>query len=194
MVTKKLLLTLAVPVLMMASNAGCCGSSTPPSSTTTPTTYTTETTEETVQLTLEERIAKSINDEQGEMTNNDQVRVRDVSITDGVVKISMNSDSNLTESMTKSTIISHAMDVFGSSWNYDYEDGIFQLSDSIKEVEVQMYMELVDVKGNEIDSLELTVGFNRATYEEINWENFNFDNLPLVADTYIEGQYLAGID
>lgn len=59
MVTKKLLLTLAVPTLMMASNGACCGSSTP-SSTSTPSDTTT--TEETEDQPQEEEAALKIED------------------------------------------------------------------------------------------------------------------------------------
>ena len=58
------------------------------------------------------------------------------------------------------------------------------LSQDIHSITVEPYLILVDQYGKEELSKVALITINRATWEEINWENFLTDNIPNIADNY----------
>ena len=51
-------------------------------------------------------------------------------------------------------------------------------------VDFNIIYTLVDTYGNERDDTVLAAGFSDVTIAKINYDNFNWDNIPLIADSY----------
>lgn len=107
-------------------------------------------------------------------TNMKEDRMRNVDDVDGTVLIEYNADSNLTNGLTR-----------GAIWT-DIIDIVKKLStdENIDSVTVNAFLPLVDQYGNEAPGKVMTVNLTRETWSKINWNNFNEDNLPNIADFY----------
>lgn len=66
----------------------------------------------------------------------------------------------------------------------DILNSIYQSTESISSVELEAYVETRDEYGNEGEAVLHTVVVSDETESKINWNNFDSDNLQLVADDY----------
>ncbi|SRR5258708_7450648 len=65
---------------------------------------------------------------------------------------------------------------------------IFPLDDSIATLQVTTNIPVTDVYGkNKTDELELAI-ITRDTYNKIQWNNFDYHNIPTIADSYFENK------
>lgn len=101
-------------------------------------------------------------------------RVRNIDAYDDTVLIEYNADDNLTVGLVRFGIWSDTLEI------------VQKLSSNvnINSVTVNAYIPLVDQYGNETPGKVMTVNLTKETWSKINWDNFNTDNLPNVADMY----------
>lgn len=101
-------------------------------------------------------------------------RMRNVDDVDGTVLIEYNADSNLTNGLTRGAIWTDIIDIVKK----------LSTNEGIESITVNAYLPLVDQYGNEAPGKVMTVNLIRETWSKINWDNFNEDNLPKIADFY----------
>ena len=109
-----------------------------------------------------------------EKTNMGEDRMRNVDDVDGTVLIEYNADSNLTNGLTRGAIWTDIIDIVKK----------LSTNEGIESITVNAYLPLVDQYGNEAPGKVMTVNLTRETWSKINWDNFNEDNLPKIADFY----------
>lgn len=142
-----------------------------------------------VSKTFEETVKDYIAGILGEETNTGKESVRQVLIWEAKevldsapegsksVWVDFNANDNLTTKSIRSEIQGNIGKIF---------KGIFNFDNTIYDVLISAYFPTVDAYGNEGDSKVMVIGIQRPTAEKINWENFDRENFPIVADDYWE--------
>lgn len=88
------------------------------------------------------------------------------------LKLQLNGSDRLTKSLTRSGIYRDVVEIIPE---------LFEQTEFTK-VEIDWYMDLVDVRGNETNTLVATVMFMKKNASTVNWENVLYDNIPKIAD------------
>ncbi|MFS0559601.1 hypothetical protein AB1K91_02570 [Terribacillus sp. 179-K 1B1 HS] len=136
-----------------------------------------------VEPSLEETITKAINKAAGKESNMDEKRIKELKINDNagteaaddkIVIASLRADDNFSEGYIKGGIEDDSSQIFKK---------LFE-NEEVSNVVLDWYYPLVDQYGNEEESVINTIGMTRETFDKINWNNFNRDNYPNVADDY----------
>lgn len=84
-------------------------------------------------------------------------------------------DENFTSNMTRDGMIDNTEQVITQ---------LYSERDDINNFEVQWYMVLIDERGNEENTQVVNIEFDRANYNNVNWDNFLTSNLPDIANYY----------
>jgi len=84
-------------------------------------------------------------------------------------------DENFTSNMTRDGMIDNTEQVITQ---------LYSERNDINDLEVQWYMVLIDERGNEENTKVINIEFDRANYNNVNWDNFLTSNLPDIADYY----------
>jgi hypothetical protein len=122
----------------------------------------------------EREIEKIIVDLLGDTSNEDVSRIRNIDALGDVTLIEYNADANLTSGMTRRSIWSDVIDIIKK----------LSADPAAESITVNAYIKLVDQYGNEDQGKVMTVNLSKETWSKINWDNFNTENLPNVADFY----------
>lgn len=135
------------------------------------------------ELTIEEQVEKIIIDELGATNNNGKETIAEINNFgyDGtdIISVTLNASDRITTNMTKKGMWLDSVNILES---------ISEL-DSFKNLEmitIIWQFPLVDQYGNTEDGKVMSMDFKKETLEKINWDNFQRDNLPNVADNYWE--------
>lgn len=150
-----------------------------PNITTAPTS-TTETAKNSspTKLSIEEYLAQTINKVIGSKSNrNNLPRIRKIWSENNQWFAQLNADDNLTTKMIRGGILSESKNVFKRT---------FEERSDITGLTLQWVFPLQDLKGNSQDVLVATITMSKANAATINWDNVLYDNLPLIADKYID--------
>ena len=137
----------------------------------------TEQTQQTNQAkpqTLEEQIISDINKELGEKTNLKKKRIISVKEDNGYVKVVLAGDEGLNVKGTKEAQLYDATKVFP----------IIFKNDKVKNAMVTFQLTFTDVYGKEKEDDAYRIVLNRKTNDKIEWDNFNIDNFPVIADSF----------
>lgn len=103
-------------------------------------------------------------------------RIREIDVSDLEEGITVEASSNWEAfRATESAYAGKAADVL---------EGVFASDADIHYFEIELYGPTVDEYGNEGFSRALTVGMYEETANQINWDNYDSDNLSRHADTY----------
>ena len=148
-------------------------------------TKTKEAEEKAASQTPEKRITTFINKELGKETNNDKKRIVSVENNEGKLTIVLNADSNLTTNLTRTSMLMDATEIFEELQGYD---------DLTGDVTLAFMLDLVDQYGNTEARKVLSIRLTQETLNKINFENFNKDNYPNIADSYLEHRVLSEKD
>ncbi|MEK3887322.1 hypothetical protein [Bacillus sp. FSL K6-3431] len=130
--------------------------------------------EKSKELTLDEKVSEIIHAELGEKANTKKPRIEKVDVYADVVNIWLNADENLSVNMTRKNM-----------WR-DTFDLLEELA-AINDVELYSFIwkfPLVDTKGNKTDAKVMSLDFPRETFEDIDFENVDYNNAPDIADNY----------
>lgn len=134
------------------------------------------------EMTFEEKIVSAIVKAVNKTTNTNKDRIIDVQVNDNlgtelendkIVLARLNASDNF--SIRKGTLL-NSKKVFQE---------LFEVPE-VTEVTLFWYFTLVDKYGNEKDDVILKVSVTCDTASKINWDNFDFNNLPDIAEQYWE--------
>ncbi len=129
-------------------------------------------------MTVDEYLGSMVNEIMGETTNMEKVTLIKVSDGDeGIKDIALNANDNLTTKMIVGGMLMDAADYFEA---ISQDEEVMQL----KAISLIYEMTLVDKYGNEEDYPVHIMTLSTETISKINWDNFLYDNLPEIADTY----------
>jgi hypothetical protein len=129
-------------------------------------------------LDIDEYLGHMVNEIMGETTNMEKATLVIVSDGDeGIKDVTLNANDNLTLNMTVGGMLIDASDYFEA---ISQDEKVMKL----KAVSLIYQMTLVDKYGAEDDYPVQIITLSTETMGKINWENFLYDNLPEVADTY----------
>lgn len=133
---------------------------------------------EKAEPSLEETVTKVINKEAGKKTGDGEKRIIDLKIEDNAggkgVTAEVRADMGWSEGTTVSGIQMDSSDIFKK---------LFKEKD-VSVVTLNWYSILIDQYGAESEEVVHTLSLTRDTFEKINWDNFNRDNYPNIADDY----------
>lgn len=125
-------------------------------------------------MTVDERIVYEVEKELGETTNTDKQRVISHELNNGYLNLVLAADNSINVKSTKEAMLFDATDVFP----------IIFSDKSIDSAMVTFQLTFVDTYGNESEDDAIRIKLTRETNDKINWENFNIDNFPDVADSF----------
>ncbi|SNR96392.1 hypothetical protein SAMN05446037_1002116 [Anaerovirgula multivorans] len=136
---------------------------------------------EEIELTINDIVKNIIVDNLGEQTNMKHDRIIDITIEDlendnKTIDITLVANENLTTNMTKSTIHKDSVEILEELYNHD----------EIEEVTLIWQLPLVDTYGNEETKNVMIVSINKEIANKINWSNFDYNNIPKIANDYWE--------
>lgn len=113
----------------------------------------------------------------GNKTNMDKIIFRSAIGTSDYLVIDLNANENLSNSLTKTSILSDSIDLYAKA---------FKDRPDLKALKLVWYLDLVDIKGNKSEGSVLYILITKENAETINWENMLADNIPKIADDYWE--------
>lgn len=132
--------------------------------------------ESSKELSVEDKVIESVNDELGAKTNTKKKRIHKVEVYDDVANVWINANENLTKGMMKKGIWRDTIEV------------VEELSD-IKEIErfqIVWMLPFTDKYGKETDSKAMSADFPREVIEKIDFENVDYNNVPDISENYWE--------
>lgn len=136
--------------------------------------------EEEVELIAEEKFAKVVNDTLGETTNTDQERIEDVIFhsyeDETVVNLTLNANENLTNKLTQGGILQDSADLLEAFAENKYEGDVM----------IMWKLPLTDSYGNVESGKVMSLTVEKETLEKINFDNFDYNKLPDIAESYDE--------
>lgn len=127
------------------------------------------------ELTTKEFIEKAVNDSTGK-PNREVTRIRGILDAEGVWFIKLNADDNFSANIIKRGILNNSKRIFKQVFTRN----------GINKVTLRWYFPLSDIKGNSQDILVLTITMTKENASTVNWDSVLTDNLPKIADKYIE--------
>jgi hypothetical protein len=137
----------------------------------------------TKQPTLEDKIIKDINGKLESKTNEGKKRLVDLIVNDYIdpaggkfVQITLNANNSMTSSMSRDGMLQDSQKVFQS---------IFA-NKEVNCVSLFWQLPMTDAYGKNSDDIVMKIKLDRATYSKINWDNFDFNNYPTIANFYFE--------
>jgi hypothetical protein len=138
---------------------------------------------QTIEAATEDQIKEAFIKEFSLKNNSGDERVRGVYIwqdDDGTswVTIDYNADENLTANMMRSSMWRDAVDF--------YEKVTPLLSKNFNGAVLSGWLKTTDAYGKVDYTKAMTITMERPTWEKITWESFLSDNIPVVADVYVE--------
>jgi hypothetical protein len=89
--------------------------------------------------------------------------------------IELNTVISMTKNMTRNGILSYSQEVFQE---------VYSNSDNYKSILLVWLGEVVDVKGHVSIQLVMKIEIKNTNAKSINWENFDYSNFSVVADTF----------
>ncbi|WP_243855034.1 hypothetical protein, partial [Halalkalibacterium halodurans] len=130
----------------------------------------------------EEIIENVITDTLKEKTNYDAERIAEISVinTDegDFLQLTLNGNDNLTAGFIKTGIYRDTLDLLKE---FDQLDSV-----DVNNVMFSWQVPLVDAYGNEDLGEVMRINLSGETLSKINFDNFNYDNFPIVSDEYWE--------
>ena len=93
-----------------------------------------------------------------------------------IIRIDLKGKSRITTNSTRNNMFMEATDIFK----------ILQGNEEISSVTIWWSLELVDTYGNISEPNVMRIHIDKETLDKINFENFNFNNILTVADSYFE--------
>lgn len=97
---------------------------------------------------------------------------------DKIVLLNLMADEGFTKNSMKSRLLMNYAKV---------AEKIFE-DEKVSELVIFWEFPLVDVYGNSENGVIVKIMLTKETADSINWDNFNSDNLPIIADDYFEHQ------
>lgn len=119
-----------------------------------------------------------IEDTMGHSTNTGYARLIDFwaeGHNDEKLVLRLQGDENLTSNLTRDGMLNNSQEVITQ---------LYRERNDINDLEIQWYMVLIDQRGNEENTQVIRIEFDRANYNNVNWDNFLTSNLPSIADYY----------
>ena len=122
--------------------------------------------------TPEQQLRSEIISELGR-SNRDVNRLRGLTYENSIVRVTWAINDNLTQGMLRTNARSDASDIL----RLIAESGL-----PYQTVEIQGTFPLVDRLGNSEESVVTQAAYTRATLDRVNWDNFLYDNVFLIAE------------
>ncbi|MFW6026762.1 MAG: hypothetical protein ACOCRX_10515 [Candidatus Woesearchaeota archaeon] len=111
----------------------------------------------------------------GYENNSEEQKIRDIEVENGLVYLEFIGNENLKASMTKRGIHGEIRDLLKE---------LPEAHSNITEINIEVWLSLVDERGNEEMTNVMTVTAHQDDWESINWDNFITENIPNVVDNY----------
>ena len=124
------------------------------------------------EQTPEQRLRSEMISELG-TSNRDVNRLQDLTYEDSTVRVRWAINDNLTQGMLRTGARSDASDIL----RLIAESGL-----PYQTVEIQGTFPLVDLLGNSEESVVTQAAYTRATLDRVNWDDFLYDNVFLIAE------------
>lgn len=117
-----------------------------------------------------QQVTTIVNNELGKEVNNKK-RVKSVKFDDGIVFIDINTNAHIG---SKSTLLKDAAQVM---------EPISKIK-KVKSIQLRFFAPLTDQYGKQTNDKVMFINMNRETLDKIEWKNFNYENIPEVANMY----------
>lgn len=134
---------------------------------------------------LEQSIKKTIETETNAQTidiTNKTPRVISIKNDNGDLTADLNGDVAKTNADIKQLNLYNTSKILSKA---------FAGNQDIKSITIIWHLQSYDVKGNATDTKAINITMSSKTAATIKWENFNSDNLPKVADSYVVDPLLS---
>ena len=130
---------------------------------------------------LNQIITQNVNNDLGSRNSSQKKRVVSVQVDmysagGKSVTITLNGDDNLTNNLTKKGLQMNSNPVFKSAFK----------NKEVNCVIVAWQLPLSDPYGKTSDEVVMRIKLTRDTFNKIDWNNFDFQNYPTIADDYFE--------
>lgn len=133
-----------------------------------------------LKLPIDDFLEYQVNEVMGDKTNTKKPTF--VSVTDGdnnMKVVTVNGNDNLSADWIRTGMLSKAIDYFQEIITHDEVQELYGVS-------LVYYLTLVDSLGNETERVVMIIDMSLETLNQINWGNFNYENLQNVSLVYYQ--------
>ena len=133
-----------------------------------------------LNLSVDEFLEHQVIEVMGDQTNTKKPTFISVTNGDNNMKVvTVNGNDNLSADWIRTGMLSKAKDYFEEILAHDEVQELYGVS-------LVYYLTLVDTLGNENDRVVMIIDMSLETLNQINWDNFNYENLQNVSIVYYQ--------
>lgn len=133
-----------------------------------------------LNLSIDEFLEYQVIEVMGDQTNTKKPTFISVTNGDNNMKVvTVNGNDNLSADWIRTGMLSKAKDYFEEILAHDEVQELYGVS-------LVYYLTLVDTLGNENDRVVMIIDMSLETLNQINWDNFNYENLQNVSIVYYQ--------